>query len=308
MATPPPQQQQQPASPQQPPELAMLLRRLLQDDNREQVLIELSKNREAYPELAPVLWYTPGCVAVLLQELVSIYPSLNPPALQVAASNRVCNALALVQTIASHPETRLPFLNAHVPLYLYPFLNTHPQSSEKPFEYLRLTSLGVIGALVKTDDNDVVKFLLGTEIVPLCLKIMEKGTELSKTVATFIVQKVLAHDLGLNYVCATPERFKAVADVLRQMVQDHCPQRLLRHVIRCYLRLTEHPRAKDALKQCLPNELKNNTFAAYFKDDANMCKWLGQLLTAVEVPGAHQLIELAQKQQAAQQQAQQQHA
>jgi CCR4-NOT transcription complex subunit 9 len=36
---------------------------------------------------------------------------------------------------------------AHIPLYLYPFLNT--VSKTRPFEYLRLTSLGVIGALVK---------------------------------------------------------------------------------------------------------------------------------------------------------------
>lgn len=36
---------------------------------------------------------------------------------------------------------------ANVPLFLYPFLNT--TSKTRPFEYLRLTSLGVIGALVK---------------------------------------------------------------------------------------------------------------------------------------------------------------
>ena len=36
---------------------------------------------------------------------------------------------------------------AQVPLFLYPFLNT--SSKTRPFEYLRLTSLGVIGALVK---------------------------------------------------------------------------------------------------------------------------------------------------------------
>ena len=36
---------------------------------------------------------------------------------------------------------------AHIPLYLYPFLNT--VSKQRPFEYLRLTSLGVVGALVK---------------------------------------------------------------------------------------------------------------------------------------------------------------
>jgi hypothetical protein len=39
---------------------------------------------------------------------------------------------------------------AHIPLFLYPFLNT--TSKTRPFEYLRLTSLGVIGALVKVSD------------------------------------------------------------------------------------------------------------------------------------------------------------
>ena len=102
-------------------------------------------------------------------------------------------------------------------------------SKTRPFEYLRLTSLGVIGALVKArpcpfssqtiqspllppclqtpppllsnrarqlsrpqvDDTDVINFLLSTEIIPLCLRTMEMGSELSKTVATFIVQKIL---------------------------------------------------------------------------------------------------------------------
>ena len=40
------------------------------------------------------------------------------------ASNRVCNALALLQCVASHQDTRQLFLKAHIPLFLYPFLNT----------------------------------------------------------------------------------------------------------------------------------------------------------------------------------------
>ena len=132
------------------------------------------------------------------------------------ASNRVCNALALLQCVASHPDTRTLFLNAHVPLFLYPFLNT--ASKTRPFEYLRLTSLGVIGALVKMDDSEVINFLLSTEIIPLCLRIMETGLELSKTVATFIVQKILLDEMGLNYICATAERFYAVSNVLSNMV------------------------------------------------------------------------------------------
>lgn len=136
-----------------------------------------------------------------MQEIVNIYPSINPPTLTAHQSNRVCNALALLQCVASHPETRWvqplcrhsqrqnsgkhnirvrtdvyvcvffsfilmtnflfcsldsaylncvsnffsrsAFLAAHIPLFLYPFL--HTVSKTRPFEYLRLTSLGVIG-------------------------------------------------------------------------------------------------------------------------------------------------------------------
>lgn len=40
---------------------------------------------------------------------------------------------------------RSAFLAAHIPLFLYPFL--HTVSKTRPFEYLRLTSLGVIGKI-----------------------------------------------------------------------------------------------------------------------------------------------------------------
>lgn len=133
---------------------------------------------------------------------------------------------------------------AHIPLFLYPFLNT--TSKTRPFEYLRLTSLGVIGALVKQNDNsDVITFLLSTEIIPLCLRIMETGSELSKTVAIFIVQKILLDDMGLAYICQTYERFYAVGTVLSNMVAQIVESqavRLLKHVVRCYLRLSDNPR------------------------------------------------------------------
>ena len=320
------------------PRMEQLVLDLTNPQARENALLELSKKRESFPELAPHLWHSFGTVSALLQEIVAIYPLLSPPSLTAHASNRVCNALALLQCVASHPETRSLFLQgalpgratlscsssllpetpcphltscpsalepglaqqeppalwwqmpeaaltagvparaAYIPMFLYPFLNT--VSKTRPFEYLRLTSLGVIGALVKVrpggaarlqhaavlarlntaatlgrqpwlclccpclpaglpgmqcytplcgagcagpappllspirqagaegcralrcqprasararqvDDTDVIAFLLSTEIIPLCLRTMQMGSELSKTVATFIVQKIL---------------------------------------------------------------------------------------------------------------------
>ncbi|OJJ49356.1 hypothetical protein ASPZODRAFT_14074 [Penicilliopsis zonata CBS 506.65] len=252
---------------------------LLDPARREAALMELSKKREQVPELALVIWHSFGVMTALLQEIISVYPLLNPSQLTAAASNRVCNALALLQCVASHNETRTLFLNAHIPLFLYPFLNT--TSKSRPFEYLRLTSLGVIGALVKNDSSDVINFLLTTEIIPLCLRIMETGSELSKTVAIFIVQKILLDDIGLAYICATYERFYAVGTVLSNMVTQLVEQqtvRLLKHVVRCFLRLSDNSRAREALRQCLPEPLRDATFSSVLRDDAATKRCLAQLL------------------------------
>ncbi|KAF1881737.1 hypothetical protein Lal_00032208 [Lupinus albus] len=229
-----------------------LVLELCNSDLRENALLELSKKRELYQDLGPLLWNSLCTIAVLLQEIVSIYPVLSPPNLTPTQSNRVCNALALLQCVASHPDTRMVFLDAHIPLYLYPFLNT--TSTSRQFEYLRLTSLGVIGALVK--------------------------------VATFIVQKILLDDLGLDYICTTAERFFAVDRVLGNMVAALAEQpssRLLKHIIGCYLRLSENPRACEALRSCLPDMLRDATFSSCLREDQTTTRWLQTLLYNVAV-------------------------
>nr|ACO14704.1 Cell differentiation protein RCD1 homolog [Caligus clemensi] len=252
---------------------------LSRSDTRETALLELSKKREVILDLAPMLWHSYGSIASLLQEIISIYPYINPPTLSAQLSNRVCNALALLQCVASHPDTRKEFILAHLPMYLSPFLHTVSQT--RPFEYLRLTSLGVIGALVKTDEKEVINFLLTTEIIPLCLRIMESGSELSKTVATFILQKILLDDCGLSHICQTYDRFSHVAMILGNMVIALAKEpsaRLLKHVVRCYLRLSDNLRACEALCQCLPDQLRDDTFIECMKEDKSTKHWLGQLL------------------------------
>ena len=132
-----------------------------------------------------------------------------------------------------------------------------------------MTSLGVIGALVKESDPYAITFLMQTEIVPLCLRIMKNGQALSKTVATFIIQKILCDEKGLSYICATVERFFAVSTVLNSMLkelidnnkEDH---RLSKHIMKCYSRLSENMqylsqsyRACQVLNKNLPTYLKD---------------------------------------------------
>ncbi|RCV07042.1 hypothetical protein SETIT_1G212400v2 [Setaria italica] len=266
-------------SPKDPEIVESLLLDLLDPENKAYALSVLPKRREMFNDLALKLWYSFGTIAALVQEIVSVYPALSPPTLSASAATRVCNALALLQTVAAHPETRTPFLEAGIPFYLFPFLNT--TSEAKSFEHLRVTSLGVLGALAKVDDTEVVKFLLKSEVIPLCLRIMETGCELSKTVATFIVHKIMLDEVGLHHICATPEYFFQAASVLANMVialTEQPSTRLLKHVICCYLRLTDDPRACTALRTHLPEALRNGTFDSCLRDDPAARHFLQQLL------------------------------
>ena len=191
----------------------------------------------------------------------------------VNRSNRACSVLALFQCVAAHPETRHPFLKAQIPIFLYPFLNTLNKS--KPYEYIRLTALGVIGALVKIDNREVITYLLNTEIIPLCLRIMERGSELSKTVACFIVQRILLDESGLKYICEKAERLNAINTVLCYMIRNKPSQRLVKHIIRSYNRLAENEEGKNLLKNNLPEEMKNPEFINSLDDSSR--KWLMNL-------------------------------
>ena len=246
----------------------------IKDENtREKALEELSHKRESLSDLALYIWYSTGTVATLLQEIINTYQYLAPPKLTVNRSNRACSVLALFQCVAAHPDTRHPFLKAQIPIFLYPFLNTLNKS--KPYEYIRLTALGVIGALVKIDNREVIQYLLNTEIIPLCLRIMERGSELSKTVACFIVQRILLDESGLKYICEKAERLNAINTVLCFMIRNKPSQRLVKHIIRSYNRLAENEEGKNLLKNNLPPEMKEPEFINSLDDSSR--KWLMNL-------------------------------
>lgn len=62
-------------------------------------------------------------------------------------------------------------------------------------------------------------------------------------VGTFIIQKMLLDNAGLAYVCGTAEQFFTVArvfDMMLSSLKNQHSSRLLKLIIRCYSRLSEH--------------------------------------------------------------------
>lgn len=72
-----------------------------------------------------------------------------------------------------------------------------------------------------------------------------KVLSMSLQVATFILQKIVSDDVGLEYVCATAERFFAVERVLKMVMaslENEPSPRLMKLVLPTYYRLSNNRR------------------------------------------------------------------
>jgi CCR4-NOT transcription complex subunit 9 len=225
--------------------------------DRTDALYNLSIQREQIPDLAILLWESPATMTALLSEILAIYPyvassgvsSQVPPSLSPKVCPRVCNVLTLFQCVAGHEETRLPFIHANFPMYLFPFLHATNQSRE--CESFKLTSLGIIGSLVKADQPEIIEYLLHNEFVPLCLRILKFGQELSKIVAAFIVQKILSDQNGRKGICQNQERRDTVLRVLNIVLTElavNFSPRLSKNVVLSYRLMLEAREVRQAVQ------------------------------------------------------------
>ncbi|KAL0218554.1 hypothetical protein P9112_004207 [Eukaryota sp. TZLM1-RC] len=270
------------------PQILSLLSELLVEETRGQALETLSRNRESYSSFALALWNSVGVVTVLLQEILSTYHLLVPPVLTSSQSTRVNHALGLLQVIATHSETKMWLLEANLHLYLFPFLATQTQT--KPYEYLRLSSLAVVGALLKSDLPIVVPMLLKTEIVPLCLRIMDSCQTTARTIATFTIQRIISDESGLNYLKNHPDKLSNLHKVLKTNVlvliskknskgrdsedkKDEPDLQLLRLVLRCWTRLAESGDNRAFFSgNPLPAEVLDDSLVQLFGCDKTVVK------------------------------------
>jgi CCR4-NOT transcription complex subunit 9 len=243
---------------------------------------ELFRRKNDYLEIALHLWRSPTTITTLIIKIQSIYGMLSPPTLTQSASIQVCNILNLFQCVVSYPYTRAFFLRAGIPCYLYPFLNTRNTTS--PFEYLRLSSLGVLKALVHENDAEGVKFLVGMhanrmDIISPCLRIMTIGGMLSKRLATYVLMKIILSNVGLAYICAkSNEEFndanpEVIANILHLMLVEHATKpfdpQLLNYILRCYVGLCNDTQTREALRLWHPNVLQKLVFEVHRRGDVN---------------------------------------
>lgn len=197
-----------------------------------------------------LLWNTPGVMAVLVQEIQIVYPLLSPPKLRNHHNQRICNALVLLQAVASNEETQIPLVDSDIPLMLFPFL--HTVSRPRPFEYLRVVSLGVLGALVKSANPKIINKFRNTELLELCLDIVKTTTEISAVVATFIIECILKDAHSFDEICKDDALFAEIAETtIKLFVMPEVKVRETKHALRCLELLSKSQRHRAELVEQL---------------------------------------------------------
>ncbi|KAH0674560.1 hypothetical protein KY284_025647 [Solanum tuberosum] len=286
-----------------------LIMNLRESSIREAVLIELNnfiieQSTEAMRmDLGFHLWNSELTLTILLQEVVAVYPKLLDSTLAMAESTRLCNALNVIQCMASHPNARIGLLKATIPYFLYPFLRIS-ENVMRPLQFVKLTILNLIAALAKFDESygqEILLLLLDTQVFSLCLLCIHHGDQLirkvrpaysdmkfiirnASTVATLILMKILMQEKGLKYCCALPARFLLVIQVLHQLVDTFaseipCSQQL-KNVVQCYLSLSRVAWAGgvyDAVRTYFPLHLIDYKFGIIIRDDPEIPIMLHQL-------------------------------
>ncbi len=244
------------------------IKEIKNENTRIKAIVNLSKYVEKNNKLALYLWYSCGTMAAILQEIISVYQNLSLSKVSLEKSNKICCAISLLKCIASNSETRHEFLESKIPIFLYPFINN--TNKQKPYEYLKLTSLSVINALLTKVDNEIISFLIDTAIIPKLLKIMEKGSELSRKIACCIVYQIVQDDNGIKYICEAKERYSAIIQYMKKMLKNKFSQRIINRILKVFLKLSENKDAKNILKNDLLKEISDENFIHLLDDSSKI--------------------------------------
>lgn len=141
--------------------------------------------------------------------------------------------------------------------------------------------------LLQAREEQAIKWALRSDIVDVCLYAIQIGSELSKLISMYILESILQNEFGMSALCE-PEcsLLDAVMEMCGNLVtllaaEKGFSPRLLFHVIRCYILLTQNARALEMVKIRLPPQLQNETFLDLMEEFPTLARLLHQLLLNV---------------------------
>lgn len=238
--------------PSSPKSFTQILQNALNPSKRSQYLKQIFLHLDLHPEDALTFWTYDKMKVLVVQTLIAPFVCIEENGVTVQILSwelkglnitESCNGLDLnqntlnnslnqktfqdtitilniLQIIVTNPVIKQDFIDLQLPFYIYPYLNrpSTPFIDKKYVESLTIASLGVFGQIL--NDKTALNYLMSTEMVPFCLKLMDVGSDTAKKIAIYIFYTLISSDEGLEYATQTFERFVAISVILNSMVQQ----------------------------------------------------------------------------------------
>ncbi|EOB12694.1 Cell differentiation protein RCD1 [Nosema bombycis CQ1] len=267
-----------------PPEIKEVCSNLLKDSNKtihlEKLLSFLSKN-QIYSLL---VWESNGIPILLLQEVVNPYFELGTQSFNEDKAKNLILVLKILEILLLEDKSiKKVFVDSCFHYYLYKYITIYEQAPV--YENLRKLTLNVLYALLHNSDLHVHNQMKNTEIVPIILKSIDLGTEAVKIQSIDLFFKIVSSEDGLNYACQTFDRFSAINQVLNS-VMYHAVQikssRIIKSIIRVYLRLCDKQQIRTNLSASKPDNLSNEEIKKVIQNDPECCKMYKEFLEIIK--------------------------
>ena len=238
------------------------------EQKREKAISKLSEYYDKSKNLPIYLWYSQGTMAILLQEIISTYKYFSSTKLSLEKYSKIRNLLLLLTSMTSHEEIRHKLIEAKIPIFLYPFLNS--TSTAKQNEYIKLLTLTVITNLILPQDPETISFFINTQIIPILLKIIDRGPLISKVPACLMIHLIVKADEGLKYICEDKMRYSAIILFMRHMLKNKNNPKIIEQTLKTFLRLAENNDARIILKNTLLKEIKDKNFTKHLNESSKI--------------------------------------
>ena len=244
------------------------IKELKDEEKRSKAISKLSEFYDKNKNLPIYLWYSQGTIAILLQEIISTYKYFSATKLSSEKYSKIRNILLLLTSLTSNEEIRQKFIESKIPIFLYPFLNS--TSTAKQNEYIKLLTLTVITNLIISQDPETISFFINTQIIPILLKIIDRGPLISKVPACLMIHLIVKSDEGLKYICEDKMRYSAIILFMRHMLKNKNNPKIIEQTLKTFLRLAENNDARIILKNTLLKEIKDKNFTKHLNESSKI--------------------------------------
>eukprot|EP00897_Mesotaenium_endlicherianum_P006933 jgi/Mesen1/6268/ME000324S05307 len=176
-------------------------------------------------------------------------------------------------------------VKACLPDLLFPFILSDIKAEQDVWDNTCIVCLGVFVILCQAQEDRVISWALRNEMASVCAyTCRRKENELLQVACLYVLELLFENKKSLYHICGAQRNVLIkVVDMLNHMARVLAGERptrvrVLSHLLRCTVLLSQHPIACSLLTDSLSSHLQDDTFLVVTKENVKVKQLQRQLL------------------------------